>query len=93
MNKPSRLQTVFVNAITWTIVLLVSFPLIWMVLTAVKPQSELFRIPPTFLPQRMTFEHYARLLFDTPFPTYFGNSVILAMATTILVIAVGTLGA
>lgn len=93
MNRPSRLQIVFVNFVTWAIVLLVSFPLIWMLLTAVKPQSELFRIPPTFLPQRITFEHYARLLSDTPFLTYFGNSVILATATTILVIAVGTLGA
>jgi multiple sugar transport system permease protein len=93
MNKPRRLQTVLVNAVTWTIVLLVSFPLLWMLLTSVKPQSELFRIPPTFLPQQITFEHYTRLLFDTPFLTYFGNSVILATATTILVVAVGTLGA
>jgi multiple sugar transport system permease protein len=81
------------NLLAWGVVLVVAFPLIWMVLTSIKPQSELFHIPPSFLPQEVTFEHYRRLLEDTPFLKYFRNSVILATATTVLVIAVGTLGA
>jgi multiple sugar transport system permease protein len=81
------------NLVAWTIVLAVAFPLIWMVLTSIKPQTELFRIPPSFLPQEVTFEHYRRLLEDTPFLKYFRNSVILATATTLLVVVVGTLGA
>jgi multiple sugar transport system permease protein len=81
------------NLVAWTVVLAVAFPLIWMVLTSIKPQTELFRIPPSFLPQEVTFEHYRRLLEDTPFLKYFRNSVILATATTVLVVVVGTLGA
>ena len=91
--QTSRTQTVVVNLVTWTIVLLVAFPLIWMVLTSLKPQSELFRIPPTFLPESITFEHYRRLLTETPFLTYFRNSMVLAVSTTVLVIIVATLGA
>lgn len=93
MMQPSRLQTVVVNAVTWSIVFIVAFPLLWMLLTAVKPQSELFRLPPTFWPSAITFEHYIRLLYDTPFLIYFRNSMILATATTVLVIGVGVLGA
>ena len=87
-----RLQRIIVNLVTWTIVLAVAFPLIWMVLTSVKPQNELFRIPPTFLPGSITFEHYWRLLTETPFLRYFRNSMVLAISTTVLVTIVATLG-
>ncbi|MEO1227232.1 MAG: carbohydrate ABC transporter permease, partial [Pseudomonadota bacterium] len=55
------------NLFTWILVLLVAFPLVWMILTSLKPQTELFRIPPTWLPETVTFEHYWRLLTETPF--------------------------
>jgi multiple sugar transport system permease protein len=81
------------NILAWTIVLVTAFPLVWMVITSVKPQFELFRIPPTFWPETITFEHYANLLWNTPFLTYMRNSLILSTATTVLVVAVATLGA
>jgi multiple sugar transport system permease protein len=81
------------NLFAWTIVLLTAFPLVWMVLTSVKPQFELFRIPPTLWPETVTFEHYGRLLWETPFLTYMRNSLLLSTATTLLVVAVATLGA
>lgn len=87
--KSTRLSSI----LTWVLVLIIAFPLIWMVLTSIKPQSELFKIPPNILPRHITFEHYAVLLEKTPFLRYFGNSMILATATTALVIVVGALGA
>ena len=81
------------SVVTWTIVLAVVFPLIWMIVTSVKPQSELFSIPPTLMPETVTFEHYWRLLTDTPFLQYFRNSMILAVTTTVVVVVLGTLGA
>ncbi|WP_137178944.1 carbohydrate ABC transporter permease [Roseomonas sp. AR75] len=81
------------NLFAWTVVLITAFPLIWMVITSVKPQFELFRIPPTFWPEQITFEHYARLLWDTPFLLYMRNSLLLSSATTLLVVTVATLGA
>ncbi|PWS37328.1 hypothetical protein DFH01_10800 [Falsiroseomonas bella] len=81
------------NLFAWTIVLVTAFPLVWMVITSVKPQFELFRIPPTFWPEQITFEHYARLLWETPFLLYMRNSLLLSTATTLLVVTVATLGA
>jgi multiple sugar transport system permease protein len=81
------------NLFAWSIVLIVTFPLLWMIITSVKPQFELFRIPPTFLPETITFEHYIGLIRDTPFLTYMRNSLIIAFGTTILVVLVATLGA
>lgn len=94
MNGPRSWpgRTAF-NLFAWSLVLLIAFPLLWMILTSIKPQSELFLIPPAFLPDQITFEHYRRLLHETPFLTYMRNSVWLASGTTLLVVVVGTLGA
>lgn len=80
------------SIVTWVIVILMVFPLIWMLLTSIKPQSELFVFPIKLLPEHVTFEHYERLLEDTPFLSYFWNSVVLSVATTVVVMVVATLG-
>jgi multiple sugar transport system permease protein len=80
------------SLVTWAIVILMVFPLIWMVLTSIRPQSELFVFPIRLIPEHVTFEHYRRLLEDTPFLSYFWNSVVLSVATTVVVMAVATLG-
>jgi multiple sugar transport system permease protein len=93
MRNRSLSSRILLNVLAWSIVLVIAFPLVWMILTSVKPQFELFRIPPTILPQEVTFEHYHRVLVETPFLKYFRNSVILSVGTTVLVIAIATLGA
>lgn len=87
------LRRILFNLMAWTLVLAVAFPLFWMIVTSLKPAFELFRRPPTMLPETVTFEHYWRLLTETPFLKYFRNSLILAMSTTAVVVAIGTLGA
>ncbi|MDJ1018376.1 MAG: carbohydrate ABC transporter permease [Paracoccaceae bacterium] len=87
------IRRVLFNLFAWALVLAVAFPLFWMVVTSLKPGFELFRRPPTMLPETVTFEHYWRLLTETPFLRYFANSVILATTTTLVVVTIGTLGA
>lgn len=93
MTARQTIRTIGVNLLAWALVLVISFPLIWMVVTSLRPQSELIRIPPSLIPKSITFEHYARMLWETPFLRYFGNSMILAVSTTALVVLIGTLGA
>ena len=81
------------NIFAWLIVMMVAFPLLWMLVTSVKPQFELFRRPPTLLPETFTFEHYWRLLNETNFLGYFWNSVVLSTTTTLVVVSIATLGA
>lgn len=92
MSKP-LLKRFLYNVFAWSVVCLIAFPLFWMILTSLKPQTELFLIPPSFLPSEVTFEHYWRLIEETPFLTYMKNSIILAVGTTVVVIVIGTLGA
>ena len=89
----TRSKRVLFTLFAWTVILLIAFPLFWMIVTSLKPASELFTRPPTFFPSEYTLANYERLLFDTHFPTFFMNSSIVALGTTLLVIVVATLGA
>jgi multiple sugar transport system permease protein len=93
MSQRRIITKIGLNLLTWGVVLIVSFPLLWMVITSIKPQSELFQIPPSLWPSSITFEFYRSLLEDTPFVQYFITSMKLAVSTTVVVVVVGTLGA
>jgi multiple sugar transport system permease protein len=93
MNSRRSLSSIVTNLVTWALVLIIACPLFWMIVTSIKPQRDLFKIPPSILPGTVTFEHYAILLEKTPFLRYFANSMILASATTLLVVIVAALGA
>ncbi|HEY8359035.1 MAG TPA: carbohydrate ABC transporter permease [Ramlibacter sp.] len=64
--------------------LLVSFPLIWMVLSSFKTSEELFRAVPTIWPENPSLEGYRHIFTQMPFGRYFFNSFVVAAATTIL---------
>src|SRR5205823_4767480 len=59
-------------------------PFIWMVLSSLKTQGEITRIPPTWLPEIPTLENYRRLFQQLNFPLYFTNTVIIAGSVTLL---------
>jgi ABC-type glycerol-3-phosphate transport system permease component len=71
----------------WTI-----FPLIWIAETSVKTNREIYS-DATLIPRVITGVHYAQLLQDTPFLTYFKNSMIVATLTTVISMVIGILGA
>jgi multiple sugar transport system permease protein len=81
------------ETVTWALILLLSFPLLWMVLTALKPKDETTSFPPAFWPEHWTLEHFRTLLFHSPFLRYFANSLVVATATTLLCVVFAVLGA
>jgi len=68
------------------------FPLLWILLTSIKTQRELFLIPPVFI-FKPTFEHWHRVLLDSEFLRYYLNSLIIAVSTVIVVIVVAIMAA
>jgi len=58
-------------------------PLVWMVLSSVKPESEIRQFPPTLIPQDVTLENYTQLFDRLNFPQFFFNSVVVALAVTV----------
>jgi multiple sugar transport system permease protein len=59
--------------------LVMSLPFVWMVVSSIKPEAEVRRVPPTWLPETVTTENYQTLLDRLSFPTYFVNSTVVAV--------------
>jgi multiple sugar transport system permease protein len=66
------------------------FPFYWMVLTSLKTTAETLAYPPTFLPAELTLEHYRVALFEKGVGSSLVNSLIVALSTTALALALGT---
>ena len=64
-------------------------PLLWQLITSLKPDQELTRLPP-LLPGRPTLAHYTSLFREHPFGRIILNSAIVASSTTLLSVALGS---
>ncbi len=65
-------------------------PIVWGVLTALKPAAEVVSYPPNLMPSRFTLESFRQVWSDSNFPTYFRNSLLVTGIATLtsLVVAV-----
>ena len=68
-------------------------PFIWMFVTSIKPDTEVFSYPPTWWPDQPTLEFYTRLFESFPMLQWFRNSLIVATITTVLTLATNILAA
>jgi len=75
-----------------TLLVLCGLPLAWMLLTSLKPSSDLFAYPPRLL-GNYTLANFRNLITETYFVAYLKNSIVVAGVTVILDIVVATLGA
>ncbi|MBA3384323.1 MAG: carbohydrate ABC transporter permease [Actinobacteria bacterium] len=58
-------------------------PFLWMFVGSLKPQAELLKEPPTWLPESPTVSNYERLWERLDFPRYFWNSTFIAVLITL----------
>jgi len=63
------------------------FPFLWMALSSIKSLSELYTVPPVWLPTMPTWENYKKVLFNSNIPRYFLNSSIISLGSTALALA------
>lgn len=60
-------------------------PLAWILSTSLKPSGEILAYPPRWLPNQLTFAHYAAVLRSN-MPQYFLSSIIISAGTLVLVL-------
>jgi ABC-type glycerol-3-phosphate transport system permease component len=75
------------------ILLVLAFPIIWVVLTSVRPDSALFSDSFDLLSEKLTLDSYRSLLEDSTFPTYIRNSIIVCVIATAISMVVALLAA
>ena len=73
--------------------LAVLFPFYWMIITSFKNEDQMRSVVSMFWPKPFAVENYQQLLAKTEFAAWYGNSVFVAVSSTLLATAVGTIGA
>ncbi|HJP32033.1 MAG: carbohydrate ABC transporter permease [Candidatus Latescibacteria bacterium] len=58
-------------------------PFFWLVSTSFKTDTAMFRLPPQWWPQPLTFEHYRAVFGQFPFFRYLVNTMIIVGASTL----------
>jgi multiple sugar transport system permease protein len=92
VSLPRRLVTIYLPLTVFVIVLL--FPFYWMTITALKPDDELLsREGNPFWVIHPTLEHIKKLLFDTSYPEWLWNTVLISVVSTCLSIFCSVLAA
>ena len=68
-------------------------PLLWMLATSLKSNVELVNKPITYWPQNPTLENFHQVFAQQPLLTFIGNSVWVALCSTLLTLVVSSLAA
>lgn len=87
-------RSVFYLAIGITL-LVALFPFYWMIVTSFMNESAIYSLPPSIIPTDFTLEHYRSVFSPETFPfiTYFKNSLIVSMITSVMSVLVAIFGA
>ncbi|WP_293951837.1 carbohydrate ABC transporter permease [uncultured Corynebacterium sp.] len=74
-------------------VLFIGLPLLFIVLTSFKEQSEIYTQPVTWLPGQFNFDNYVDVFARVPFLDYFRNSVLITIILCAVKIVLGVISA
>lgn len=89
---PQRgLNTALVYVLVIVTLVLLLFPLYWMVVTAIRPGNELLSYPPRFFPGDGSFDAFVRVLRDSDIFRWFANSTMITTLTIIVAVPVSSL--
>lgn len=95
--SPNALRRLWIGrALTYAVliiaVLLVLFPIYWMVITSLKLPREIYRVP-SLWPKTFTLDNFAKLLADGGFLLAIRNSLIVSTIVTLISVTISSFAA
>jgi multiple sugar transport system permease protein len=73
--------------------LVILFPIYWMLVTAFDPPTLGYNAQPSLWPTKLTLAAFIQLFNEYAFATWMRNTLLVALASTVLAIVIGTLAA
>jgi multiple sugar transport system permease protein len=84
----------YINGVTISTLVTVLFiliPLYWLIASSLKSPNAIGNSPPSYGPTPFSFSNFSNAFVNYDFGIYFRNSVIVTLATTAIVLVLGTL--
>jgi ABC-type glycerol-3-phosphate transport system permease component len=82
---------VLVYAWLFVAMFIILFPLMWILLTSLKGEAEVYRWPPTLIPDSPSFDAYSRIWAIKNFSRFFWNSTVVSSISTLLSVVLACL--
>ena len=92
-RRDGTVERVASYAVLVTLAFVVLFPFYWMTITSFKSEEQMRSVVSMFWPKPIVTENYRQLLSKTDFAAWYGNSVFVAVSSTLVATGVGTIGA
>lgn len=89
----NRVNRVLLYLAIAVLFILVVFPFYWMIVTSLQPQDAVMNVPPQLWPRHLTFQNYIDAWNSAPWLRYFGNTLFVAVASTLISLATSSLAA
>ncbi|MBN9469056.1 MAG: carbohydrate ABC transporter permease [Bosea sp.] len=85
------------NAAAYTLlilaILIVFFPLAWMLSVSFRPNIEVMQMPPDWLPQVFTLDGYKKIFTTPRYLVVFANTMVISLVVTLLSLVLGAMAA
>ena len=93
MNYRRRrsVRSVITYAVLLVVALIILFPFFWMISTAFKPNTDIIKRPPIFLPSNPTFLHFQKVFLTVPYFRTLYNSLFVSGMTTLITVFFSTM--
>lgn len=93
MMKKNKINDILVYAILAIITVVSLIPFLWMVSTSLKDNGALMSLPIKWIPEEISFASYEKIFTKLPFLKALGNSVLIAVSSTLITVLSASLGA
>ncbi len=87
-SRQLSLTDLSLNILTFIVVAIFMLPILWLVTTAFKTRTDAFSIPPVWL-FSPTVDNFRSVISDSGFLHEYRNSIIVALATTVVTLVLG----
>jgi multiple sugar transport system permease protein len=90
-------RRMLLNAMSYGLLILaiviVSLPILWMLTVSVRPNLEVMKIPPSWIPANFTLASYGKILTNPRYIVVFLNTIFISLFVTFLSLFLGALAA
>lgn len=82
--RSTRVRWAIISLVMWSVALLFLIPFVWMVVSSLKRDIDVFRLPVTWIPDPLSWASYQRVWTGPhPLPRYIGNSLLVTAARVV----------
>lgn len=90
LSGGERTRLIIAHVFVYLAALIFVSPLVYSFFSALKPNNEMFSMPPKLIGSQIRWSNFADVFAYGPFLTYIGNSFFVAVAGTLVVLIVST---